>query len=159
VAEDVEVTVRIKPVGLRRTPAHPTLEPDGPDLAITTELGEPGEVLAHIAYRTPSVVAWQYRRVREAMAVLVDLPDLGVCASECLVEHEMHRVDGGSNWVGAKAGTPALAGTEGGCVSAAISVDGPTDRPLSLIIRAAFRDQLSTPSRIEVPIPAPAEDE
>lgn len=157
------MTITIMARAARRTPEHPELPEDGPDLALAVAAAPApgGEVWVHVTFRAPLPLARRCRSLGEAVALLVDAPALGLAASERLVDTEAPRDPAGP--VGDDGGDAAagddddlLAGaTAGGWVTAAVRLDPPPARPTTLYVRAALRDAVSAPARVDL---APAGD-
>jgi hypothetical protein len=134
-------------IGSRReTDAHPALVPGGPDLAVAATL-EPDGLVARVSFRCDAALAAALGRpVEEAVALLVDLPDLGRGESSLLTDGE--RLGGGGEAPGGVA-----EGTLEGWVTARVRLDPALPRPTTLYLRAALRDACSAPLRIELPSP------
>jgi hypothetical protein len=158
--------IRIRFAGTCRTDAHPDL-PDGPDdegapppgidLALRVEAQPDASLLAHVTLRAPAEVARSYRSFREAVALLVDVPSLGACASACLVERELQRQDPGPQWRGPQPASAFGAHTMTAWVSGEVRVL--VDAPTTAYIRAAFRDRASEAVRVELSPPPPSDDD
>ncbi|MCO5171067.1 MAG: hypothetical protein M9894_32485 [Planctomycetes bacterium] len=145
--------VVITPAGRRTTPAHPTVT--SPGLAVVASPAGDGEVLALVGFCAPRDAALAYARLHEAVALLVDVPDAGLCAAELLIDREVHREPAGPNWLGAPPPPDGFAGSFGGSATARIEVHGLT-RPTTVYVRAALRDLVSPACAVELrPPPAP----
>jgi hypothetical protein len=145
----MEVVISIEVRASRCTPAHAELDDDGPDLAVTTQVGAGGDLYVHVTFRAPTRVALSYESVREALALLVDAPDLGLTASDLLQERGLHRSPPARSWLGPPA-EDEPGGSIGGWVTAMVRLDPPPAKPTTLYVRAALRDQVSAPVRVEV---------
>lgn len=147
--------IDIRSIAERETPRHAALPP-GVDLAVAAEQRPDGELLAHVTFLAPADVSLAYRSLHEAIAVLVDVPELGLASSALLLPLELQRADPGPNWLGLRPPAPdELVGRIGGWCTAGVRVDG-LARPATAWVRAALRDRTSAACRVEL---QPAKDE
>jgi hypothetical protein len=145
--------IHIRSIAERETPRHRTLSAPV-DLAVAAEPRPDGEVLVHVTFLAPSDVSLAYRSLHEAIAVLVDVPELGLTGSALLLPLELQRADPGPNWLGVRPPAPdeVVGRLEGWC-TAGVRVVG-LERPATAWVRAAFRDRLSAACRVDLR-PAP----
>ena len=148
--------IHIRSVAERETPRHVAL-PEGADLAVAAELRPDGELFVHVTFLAPEAVSLAFRSLHEAIAVLVDVPELGLSDSALLLPLELQRADPGPNWLGLR--PPAddeVLGRIGGWCTAGVRVVG-LERPVTAWVRAALRDRTSAACRVEL-APAPVEE-
>lgn len=128
----------------RRTAAHPPLEADGPVLALSTQV-QADLMVVRVSFRADARLASDYPSLHEAVALAVDLPDLGRCESSVLTDPE--RSAEGPAWTEDDA---APAGAVEGWLTAHVRLDPRLPRPTTLYVRALLRDACSAARRVDL---------
>jgi hypothetical protein len=128
---------------------HPAVAGEGAAVALVAERTAAGAVRALVSFQAPAEVALTLRSLREAMALTADVPELGLCASWLLLDVPPPGIRRGPNRVG-PAPSPAPELVMGGQATAEVVLDPRPDRPVTLWLRAAFRDVVSAPCKVEL---------
>lgn len=129
---------------------HPSLDGEGTAAAVAAQVTPAGTILARVSLQVPYPIALTYEHLPEAVALIVEVPAHGVCRSDLLVDRDERRIRpyGPSRREGpvnAPEGLLLLVQA-----TAEVELSPPPDRPLTLYVRAAFRDALSAPCRVDL---------
>lgn len=131
------------------TDRHPAL--DGAAVAVSAEVAGKAAVRARVSFQAPAAVARSLRSLRAAVALVAEVPALGVVESRLLVDDVAPPgAAGRPNRRGPPPAAPAPGSLVGGQATAEVVLDPPPDRPITLWLRAALLDELSAPCKVEL---------